>query len=301
MTNSFPPLFSSPTAPPPFSTSRGPNATYQPPSPRPPSTPASSPHLLVLFPHRHQPSPSLPSTPPPVTTPASRRAARSYRPIAADHKCGCSPEKSYCKLNKQQSLVARKIEHHLWKKRDSTGSGTKALDLIRIVSNQPNVKEAVYGALDKWVAWELEFPLIAAAKALRILKKRNQLIRLIQVFKWMLSKGQGATMTTYDTLLLAFDMESRIDEAASLWNMILLTHRHSVSKQLFSRMITLYDHNSITEKIVETKTLRRIARAFDELGQAFKKELVIRRYGLKWKYIHFNGERVRVRSHPWED
>ncbi|KAL9267360.1 Pentatricopeptide repeat-containing protein [Drosera capensis] len=233
--------------------------------------------------------------------------------------------KSYCKLNKQQSLVPStvekkvvkkpgKIEHHLWKKRYSTGSGTKALDLIRIVSEQPNVKEAVYGALDKWVAWELEFPLIAAAKALKILKKRNQWIRVIQVSKWMLSKGQGATMTTYDTLLLAFDMESRIDEAASLWNMILLTHRHSVSKRLFSRMIALYDHHRITEKIVEVfgdmeelgvkpdeDTVRRIARAFDELGQAFKKELVIRRYGLKWKYIHFNGERVRVRSRPWED
>ncbi|KAL9262044.1 Pentatricopeptide repeat-containing protein [Drosera capensis] len=136
-----------------------------------------------------------------------------------------------------------KIEHHVWKKRDSTGSGTKALDLIRIVFEQPNVKEAVYGALDKWVAWELEFPLIAAAKALRILKKRNQWIRVIQVFGDMEELGV------------------KPDE----------------------------------------DTVRRIARAFDELGHASKKELVIRRYGLKWKYIHLNGEHVRVRSRPWED
>ncbi|PPD71193.1 hypothetical protein GOBAR_DD31928 [Gossypium barbadense] len=40
------------------------------------------------------------------------------------------------------------------------------------VSQLPNEKETVYGALDKWVAWEIEFPLIAASKALQIFKKR---------------------------------------------------------------------------------------------------------------------------------
>ena len=49
------------------------------------------------------------------------------------------------------------------------------------ISALPNEKEAVCGALDKWVAWEPEFPLIAAAKALRILRRRNQWVRLIQV------------------------------------------------------------------------------------------------------------------------
>ncbi|KAB2085510.1 hypothetical protein ES319_A05G402600v1 [Gossypium barbadense] len=75
-----------------------------------------------------------------------------------------------------------KNEHHLWEKRDSTGSRQKALNLIRIVSQLPNEKETVYRALDKWVAWETEFPLIAAAKALRILKKRSQWLRVIQYF-----------------------------------------------------------------------------------------------------------------------
>ncbi|KAJ6724810.1 hypothetical protein OIU85_022701 [Salix viminalis] len=90
-------------------------------------------------------------------------------------------------------------EHHLWQKRDSAGSGQKALNLVRIVSELPNEKEAVYGALDKWTAWETEFPLIAAAKALKILRQRRQWTRVIQVAKWMLSKGQGATLGTYDS------------------------------------------------------------------------------------------------------
>ncbi|KAK4589421.1 hypothetical protein RGQ29_020129 [Quercus rubra] len=207
-----------------------------------------------------------------------------------------------------------KREHHLWKRRDSAGSGQKALNLVRIVSGLPNEKEAVYGALDKWTAWETEFPLIAAAKALRILRKRSQWKRVIQVAKWMLSKGQGATMGTYDTLLLAFDMDQRVDEAESLWNMILHVHTRSISKRLFSRMISLYDHHNIQDKIIEVfadmeelgvkpdqDTVRRVARAFQKLGQEEKQMLVLKRYQSKWKYVHFKGERVRVRTDVYDE
>lgn len=48
-------------------------------------------------------------------------------------------------------------------------------------------------------------------------------------------------------------------------------------------------------------TVRRVACAFRELGEEEKRKLVIKRYGLKWKYIHFNGERVRVRTKAWEE
>ncbi|XP_057465293.1 pentatricopeptide repeat-containing protein At4g18975, chloroplastic isoform X1 [Actinidia eriantha] len=211
-------------------------------------------------------------------------------------------------VEKKVSKKDGKKEHHLWSKRESTGSGQKALNLVRIVSGLPNEKEAVYGALDKWTAWETEFPLIAAAKALQILRKRRQWIRVIQVAKWMLSKGQGATMGTYDTLLLAFDMDRRVDEAESLWNMILHTHTRSISKQLFSRMISLCDHHNRPDKTIEVfadmeelgvkpdeDTVRKVAHAFQKLGQEDKQKLVLKKYLSKWKYIHHNGERVRVR------
>ncbi|KAL1336015.1 hypothetical protein HN51_030433 [Arachis hypogaea] len=214
---------------------------------------------------------------------------------------------------KEKKRVAKK-EHHLWKSRDSAQSGQKALNLIRIVSQLSNEKEAVFGALDKWTAWETEFPVIAAAKALKILRKRRQWLRVIQVAKWMLSKGQGATMGTYDTLLLAFDMDQRVDEAESLWNMIVHAHTLSVSKRLFSRMVTLYDHHHLPEKMIEIfadmeelqvkpdeDTVRRVANAFRKLGQEENSKLVTKRYGLKWKYIHFNGERVKVRTEAWEE
>ncbi|XP_042445504.1 uncharacterized protein LOC122030360, partial [Zingiber officinale] len=59
---------------------------------------------------------------------------------------------------------ASKREHHLWMKRDSAGSGQKALNLVH--TKLPNEKEVIYGMLDKWSAFETEFPVIAAAKAI---------------------------------------------------------------------------------------------------------------------------------------
>lgn len=59
------------------------------------------------------------------------------------------------------------------------------------------------------------------------------------------------TMGTFDTLLLAFDMDGRVDEAESFWNMILHTHTRSISKRLFSRMIILYDHHNHPDKVIE--------------------------------------------------
>ncbi|XP_024005368.1 pentatricopeptide repeat-containing protein At4g18975, chloroplastic isoform X2 [Eutrema salsugineum] len=207
-----------------------------------------------------------------------------------------------------------KKEHHLWKKNDSAGSGQKALNLVRMLSGLPNEKEAVYGALNKWVAWEVEFPIIAAAKALQILRKRSQWHRVIQLAKWMLSKGQGATMGTYDTLLLAFDMEERADEAESLWNMILHTHTRSIPRRLFARMVALYAHHGLQDKVIEVfadmeelkvrpdeDTARRVARAFRELGQEEKRKLILKRYLSEFKYIYFNGERVRVKRYSSEE
>ncbi|KAI6703533.1 hypothetical protein NL676_012669 [Syzygium grande] len=210
-------------------------------------------------------------------------------------------------LNKKKG----KMEHHFWQRRNSAGSGQKALNLVRIISDLPHEKEAVYKALDKWTAWEVEFPLIAAAKALRILKSRSQWLRVIQVAKWMLGKGQGATMATYDTLLLAFDVDGRVDEAESLWNMILHTHTRSISKRLFSRMISLYDHHDMQDKIIEVfadmeelgvkpdeDTVRRIARAFGRLGQEEKRKLFLKRYQSKNANDNVRGKQGGAKSTP---
>jgi hypothetical protein len=45
------------------------------------------------------------------------------------------------------------------------------------------LKEEVYGALDTYVAWELEFPLITVKKALKTLEYEKEWKRIIQVFQ----------------------------------------------------------------------------------------------------------------------
>ncbi|EPS63783.1 hypothetical protein M569_11004 [Genlisea aurea] len=203
---------------------------------------------------------------------------------------------------------AKRKQHHLWKKRDSSGSGQKALNLVQIASRLPIDKEGVYGALDEWVAWETEFPSIAAAKAIRILTKRRQWKQVIKIAKWMLSRGQCATMSTYDSLLLALDMDGRVDEAETLWNVILSAHGRSISRRLFSRMISLYDHHEMPGSVIEVfadmeelgvkpdeDSVRRVGAAFRGIQEEEKGRSVLAKYQLPYRYIHFKGERVRVR------
>lgn len=123
-----------------------------------------------------------------------------------------------------------------------------------------------------------------------------------------MSKGQVLTWTTYDTLLLALFMDGRVDEAESIWDTIVQTHTRSVPKRLFSRMILMYDIRHHPDKVLEVyadmeelgvrpdeDTARRIGRAFVAFGQEEKEKYVLDKYLKRWKYIHFNGERVRVR------
>ncbi|MBA0814215.1 hypothetical protein Gohar_020055, partial [Gossypium harknessii] len=67
----------------------------------------------------------------------------------------------------------------------------------------------------------------------------------------MLSKGQGATMGTYMTpfyLHLIWRIEwIRLDHCGTRFYI----HCRSISKRLFSRMISLFDHHSMPNKIIE--------------------------------------------------
>lgn len=51
-----------------------------------------------------------------------------------------------------------------------------------------NVKEEVYGALDSFIAWDLEFPLITVKKALKTLEREKEWKRIIQVQSYNFKK-----------------------------------------------------------------------------------------------------------------
>ncbi|XP_027914040.1 pentatricopeptide repeat-containing protein At4g18975, chloroplastic [Vigna unguiculata] len=153
-------------------------------------------------------------------------------------------------------------------------------------------KEAVYGALDAWVAWEQNFPVASLKRILNSLEKEQQWHRVVQVIKWMLSKGQGTTMGTYGQLIRALDMDHRVEEAHKFWEMKIGSDLHSVPWQLCHVMISVYYRNNMLEDLVKLfkgleafdrkprdKTIiQKVANAYEMLGLVKEKEKVLAKY-----------------------
>lgn len=144
-----------------------------------------------------------------------------------------------------------------------------------------NVKEEVYGALDAFIAWDLEFPLITVKKALKVLEIEKEWKRVIQVVrsaeklfqymnedffsklnnfwvqvtKWMLSKGQGRTMGSYYTLMNALAAEDRLEEAEELWTKLFSENLEATPRMFFDKMISIYYSREMHEKMFDVRPI----------------------------------------------
>lgn len=195
--------------------------------------------------------------------------------------------------------------HH---RKGPSGSGTRAKSLVKLVMPLSSVKEDVYQALDTWAAFELEFPVVAVRKALQRLKQQGQWQRIIQVCKWMLLKGQGQTLGTYNLMLKAYDMDARLEEAEALWKKILAIHTRSMPRIMFVHMMSIYKRREMPEKILEVfkqmrkvgvkpdgGTLKRVGEVYKQLGMPEKQVELLKKYSLPtWKYYHAKGKTMRV-------
>ncbi|XP_031389855.1 pentatricopeptide repeat-containing protein At4g21190 isoform X2 [Punica granatum] len=198
----------------------------------------------------------------------------------------------------------------VWKSRKRIGTVSKSAKLVECVKGLSNVKEEVYGALDSFIAWELEFPVITVKKALKTLEKQNEWKRIIQVTKWMLSKGQGRTMGSYFTLLNALAEDGRLDEAEELWNKIFSDSLEATPRIFFDKMISVYHKRGMHEKMFEifadmeelgvrptVSTVSMMGKVFQQLGMLDKYDKLNKKYPPpKWEYRYIKGKRVRVRS-----
>ncbi|XVF14873.1 hypothetical protein REPUB_Repub09cG0098400 [Reevesia pubescens] len=126
--------------------------------------------------------------------------------------------------------------------------------LVTTLLDLKDSKEAVYGTLDAWVAWEQNFPIAPLKNVILALEKEHQWHRVVQVIKWMLSKGQGNTMGTYVQLIRALDMDNRAEEAHQFWIKKVSADLHSVPWQLCRLMISLYYRNNMLENLVKMWT-----------------------------------------------
>lgn len=197
----------------------------------------------------------------------------------------------------------------VWKTNKKVGTISKAAKLVKSIKELSNVKEEVYGALDSYVAWELEFPIITVKKALKTLEYEQEWKRVIQVTKWMLSKGQGKTMGSYFTLLNALGQDDRLDEAEELWTKLLMQYMESLPRRFFDKMISLYRKRGMHEKMFEIfadmeelalrpsiSIVSMIGDAFKELGMLDKYHKLHAKYPPpQWEYRYIRGKRVKVK------
>ncbi|XP_047307712.1 uncharacterized protein LOC124911294 [Impatiens glandulifera] len=157
---------------------------------------------------------------------------------------------------------------------------------------EDNSKEAVHEALDSWVAWEQNFPVGHLKRVIFLLEKDEQWHRVIQVIKWMLSKGQGNTRGTYAQLIRALDMDNRAEEAHQVWEKKIGFDLHSVPWQLCQLMVAVYHRNNMPERTIklfkgledfdrkpqEKSIVQRVADAYELLGKPQEKERVLEKY-----------------------
>nr|GME17623.1 pentatricopeptide repeat-containing protein At4g21190 [Ipomoea batatas] len=197
----------------------------------------------------------------------------------------------------------------VWKSRRKIGTISKSLKLVECIKGLSNVKEEVYGALDSFIAWELEFPLITVKKAIKTLEHEKEWKRIIQVTKWMLSKGQGRTMGSYYTLLNALAEDGRLDEAEELWRKLLLENLESIPRIFFEKMISLYYRREMHEKMfeifadMEELGVRPTVRIVTIVGDVFQKLDMLDKYRKlkkkypppRWEYRYVKGKRIKIR------
>ncbi|CAN1158605.1 Pentatricopeptide repeat-containing protein At4g21190 [Linum perenne] len=203
----------------------------------------------------------------------------------------------------------------VWKSKTRIGTISKAAKLVDCVKGLSNVKEEVYGALDSFVAWDLEFPLITVKKALRTLQYEQEWKRIIQVAKWMLNKGQGRTMGTYFTLLNALAEDQRLDEAEELWNKLFMKYLEGMPRKFFDKMMSIYYKRDMHDKMFEifadmeelgvqpsASIVNMVGKVFQHRGMLDKYEKLKSKYPPpKWEFKYIKGKRVKIRAKQYRE
>ncbi|CAI9102458.1 OLC1v1000732C2 [Oldenlandia corymbosa var. corymbosa] len=147
-------------------------------------------------------------------------------------------------------------------------------------------------------------------KALKTLEKEKEWKRIIQVTKWMLSKGQGRTMGSYYMLLNALAEDERLDEAEELWTKLFSENLASTPRLFFEKIISIYYRREMHEKMFEifadmeelgvkptVSIVKMMGAVFQKLGMSDKYQKLNKKYPPpKWVYQYVKGERVKVRA-----
>ncbi|XP_048549827.1 pentatricopeptide repeat-containing protein At4g18975, chloroplastic isoform X1 [Triticum urartu] len=153
-------------------------------------------------------------------------------------------------------------------------------------------KEAVYSTLDAWIAFEQDFPLASLKQAIVALEKEEQWHRVVQVIKWMLSKGQGNTIRTYEQLVRALEKDNRAEEAHKIWEKKIAHDLHSVPWRFCGLMLAIYYRNNMLDRLIKLfgaleacgrkcpskEYIRKVEVAYEMLGLLEEKKDLLEKY-----------------------
>ncbi|THU66887.1 hypothetical protein C4D60_Mb05t18920 [Musa balbisiana] len=218
-----------------------------------------------------------------------------------------------CNYSNLEEPVEKKVGKNI-------SSVEKRKFLVNTLLDLKDSKEAVYGTLDAWVAWEQSFPLVTLKKALLVLEKEEQWHRVVQVIKWMLSKGQGTTMGTYEQLIRALEKDNRAEEAHRIWVKKISHDLHSVPWRFCDLMLSIYYRNNMLERLVKLpfvlpptmqlfqeleaydrkppskSVVRKVGDAYEVLGLLEKKNKLLEKYNNLFSEISDKTSRSSKRS-----
>ncbi|KAI3910253.1 hypothetical protein MKW92_041931 [Papaver armeniacum] len=176
------------------------------------------------------------------------------------------------------------------------GENVSGKDKVKFLMNTllhlEDSKETIYSTLDAWVASEQKFPTVSLKRTLIALEREQQWHRVIQVIKWMLSKGQCTTMGTYGQLIRALEKDRRPEEAHIIWARKVSNNMHSVPKELCDLMISIYYQNNMFERLAKLfkcleaydrkppgkSVVQKVADAYKSLGLLEEQKLVLEKY-----------------------
>ncbi|CAM0151248.1 unnamed protein product [Urochloa decumbens] len=137
-----------------------------------------------------------------------------------------------------------------------------------------------------------DFPLASLKQALSALEKEEQWHRIVQVIKWMLSKGQGNTTRTYEQLVCALEKDNRAEEAHKIWQKKIAHDLQSVPWRFCHLMLAIYYRNNRLERLVKLfkeleacgrkppskDIIRKVEDAYEMLGLLEEKKALLEKY-----------------------
>ncbi|GBG62924.1 hypothetical protein CBR_g34295 [Chara braunii] len=156
------------------------------------------------------------------------------------HLFGAGSEDSKAKEEEKPQLT--NLQRKIKKKMRLEGlDPRRALKLITSIRNVvTNRLEDVYETLDRWAAWDIDFPLSHTKKAITILRSEEDWERVLQVSEWMVAKGYGKTLNTYLLMLMAYDKLSRVEDAEKLFETIREENPKNVSRMIWCTMLSIF-------------------------------------------------------------